>query len=228
MKGPRSFPSVAALKKMYILLGKPQLDIKTLFEIYPLTRFDPRLAEILVLSLARNWQRFNPLSLNQKLRGAMTPAVLGLLLEQAEFLIEKKNKGLFRAWRQMTLMGIKPSRGEIFWIGVYGFNSETTRNLPFHSTKPFLKWGFYGDDVLINKAQTLVHTKTTISKPNRLKILAELAKEKKTFSVNDYLKACRGLIQRRTAENDLAKADFLVSKGFTRRKTYGLATSSFE
>jgi hypothetical protein len=224
MLGPSNIPSIKESQLIYTELAKSEkISADRLVEIYHLSRFDPRFAEILVEKISKSWRFLNPFDVNTSLKATDWPAVLGVLLEHAEFLVPVADKKLYQAWKKMMMVAIKPAGDEIFWIGVYPFAGPTTKNLITTSNKAFARWGFFGREILVNKASLAVSkspAKTMLKKFERDSILRNLAKAGASFSVSDYINDCDGLLHRRTAELDIANAKFLRSTGQTQGKRF--------
>src|SRR5690606_2643073 len=101
------------------LLHKPSdVNEAELARLSQSSRFDPRLAEILVRFISENYQRFNPWQLNKELTSQQWPAAFGVLSEFVKSSLTKQKKIKFSHWRQLALTEIRPAPFQMFFIGV--------------------------------------------------------------------------------------------------------------
>lgn len=187
MKGLDIIPSESPLIEAYNLLQAHHEPVSLEQIIFwgQWARFDPRLAEILIERLCDNWKEINPFEFQQKLLNQVWPQAIAPLIEHIELLLKSSEISRFRIWKKMSLYQIPPAKGEIYWIGVYTFAGKTMRQLPSRSLLPFTRWGFYADDILLNKARSRKLSRTILPKKQRLEILYQLARQKKFFrSIN--------------------------------------------
>lgn len=225
MKGLESIPQSKDLVAAYNQLQSGPLDETKLIGNLSFARFDPRLAEILVEKVATDWQKIDPYKLNTQLINLPWPATLGVILENAQALLPKTLKLPFNRWKKFAMTDVRPASGELFWIGVFTFGSNAVRAQFEKSLKPYLRWGYFGDEWLANKARSKKPSKTLISQAHRMRVLKEVAETLPRFYLKDYLHALSHQVQKRTAELDLKNADFLTAHGRTRARVYRLKKS---
>lgn len=195
--------------------------LKAYLSLYQLTRFEPRLAEVFVKSLAENWLSINPVLLAESLKSESQSFVFAALIENAQILIEKKYHVSFRAWKAAATSSVKPAHGEIFWIGVYSFMGKSFLNEVRNSNKLFLRWGLYCQDYLVNKAHNREKIKLPPpSKTTRREALINLAKASESITVANYRNHLNGQISNRLAELDFKESFFLVRQGETKAASY--------
>lgn len=223
MRGPLSVPTPNALLKAYNLVQSSSLTVKLIREFTEFARFDPRFAEMMTKKIAEDWESLDPYLVNRQLSASPWGSAFGVLLENAESLILKPKKKAFRVWKKMVMMQIPPAAGEQFWVGSYPFAGPSARRVPHQSLTPYLKWGYYGEDWLINKATSKVANRTMIPKSRRYEILKQLASNQSFFRLHEYLEALGHLVHRRTAEMDLQNAKFIKKVGSTKGCLYKLA-----
>lgn len=220
MRALKTVPSMKQRLEAYRDLQSADVGLALLVKYYPWTRFDPRLAEILTQNLAKSWSKLNSADLNQRLKQTQWPQALGVILEQTGYLVSRRDQQRFRTWKKIAMTDIKPANGEIFWIGLHKFAGKIVQELPQRSIRPYLKWGYYGSDILINKSSSKKLNQTLLDKSQRMKILRQFAGTVHFFTVGDYMRALSYSVHKRTAELDLKNCDFIMSYGNTKARRY--------
>ena len=190
-------------------------------------RFDPRLSEILVAYLARNWSRLSPIELREALLPQAWPAAFGVLTEQACLYFEHLSPGsndldplLLKQWASLVMTGIPPADGELFFIGLRAFGGIQARQDAIGSVKSYRRWGYLGREILINKASILGVGATHLPAQARRAILDEMLAKRARITVSDYIDQLGGQVHRRQAERDLARHPSLEAGGMTRGREY--------
>lgn len=223
MMGLESIPTLKNLSRAYQKLqSAPQKVLSKEWVLWSQwARFDARLAEQLVLGMFNHWKKISAIELNARLRESPWPAAFGVILDHAILGFAKgdSNQKIFKAWAALVMSGIVKANFEQFFIGTTGFGSLGMRQRSSSPTKPYLVWGYLGNDFLWNKQKP---TKTITSKWARLNMLNELTKKQKRISVQDYRNMLGGTIGLRQAERDLAKYPRLKAVGNTRGRYYVL------
>lgn len=220
MKGLESIPSLEERTQIADVLESKPLEIEILIHCFGWSRLDPRFGEILVAAIARDWKILDPFLLNLRVRSHPWAAVLGVLCEHAELLVSRIERPVFRIWKRSVLLDIRPASGEVFWVGLYPFGGRGMRRIVDSSLKPFLRWGFYGHDLMINKAKSHLTVRTLVSKRQRLEILDAISKVKPFFTIRDYLDALGNRVHKRVAELDLKQSSGIRSYGERRARIY--------
>lgn len=199
----------------------PQLDDFSF--AFSFCRFDPRLAETFILAISRRWKNIDAMKLNDQIRPHIWAGTLGVLLEHVRLQItDKKLYDEFTRWMRTALYKISLGKNEFFWIGLDPFAGKRMRKSVENSLAIYTRWGFFGDELLLNKAVFFRSPKTILPRPLRLQKLKDLAQSKERFVLADYMEALEGKVQKRTAELDLKSASFLQRRGNTRSRTYRL------
>ena len=191
-------------------------------------RFDPRLGEQLIELLGREWRTIHPMRLREEALRQPWPQALGVLLEQVldAGWIPRPDRTLYRRWRDTVLAEIRPASGELFFIGTRKLAGKQMLLDAELSLRAYLKWGYLGRELLVNKAQapeSLQRTGTLLPPLARKRILSQLMRQHPRFSVEDYRRALGFQVSRRQAELDLAalvKARRLSTQGQTRGRIY--------
>ena len=233
MKGLETVPSRVDLIRFYEIAEGGPLSPLGLCHLACVARFDPRLAEILVGRLAKAWRLIDPVATNEAVRLSPWPAALGVLAEHAACLMPSKERREFRRWKAAALFGACPADGELFWIGAFQFAGQAAQREADESVKPYRRWGYFGRDWLVNKASSRTPSVTIVPRPERLRILRCLAIEREMtgasfFRLKDYLAALDHRVRPRTAETDLARADFLRRRGERGARVYRLRPCKIE
>ena len=216
-------PSESEITKAFQELRAKNVK-KQLWTLYAQwTRFDPRLGEAWLSSLAKFWKVINPLELREENLKTDSPAVMGVLLDQCEmFLIHNQEAKLFRAWKNVVLCDVLPASGEVFLIGLHPFGSMSMMNEMLLASKVYKRWGFGGKDIFINKFSEKQETiqRSVLDKQTRFQILKDLLKVKKRITIKDYLLACESRISSRLAQIDLSTYPGLIAKGASKGRFY--------
>ena len=225
MKGPPT-PSRADLEQGYEeLQWQAHLSPERVALLARWSRFDARLAELVVSHLAKNFQVQNPFALREvSVRLPMHESLL-LLSEFAGIKVQrmdgKEPAREFNAWEATLMHDARPGPWQMFFVNSGTLRPEVDRAKISRSLKPYLKWGYFGvDDLASIKQSNAAATHTHMRKLERLAVLETLIESGERFCVNDYLAACRGLIHRRSAERDLETHLKIKSTGFTRGRAY--------
>ncbi len=217
-------PSEAEVQKAYALMQSGvSLSVSALVCFAQWTRFDPRLGELWLTALDRQWRSMAPVEVRRENLTQASPAALGVLLDQYKnFLCPRDDKRLFQFWSSTALEGVLPANHENYFIGVQGFANQRVREDAEWPIKSFKKWGFMGRDVFLNKFSLKQKSlqRTGIGAIERHKILAELIQFKDRITVNDYIAACGDLISKRVAQKDLQSFSGVKCVGNTRAKFY--------
>ena len=231
MKLKLSVPSSSELESAYhSLINEKPLSNEIWIHYSKMCRFDPRIAEAWIKKMARDWEKIPANTLREINLKSNSPATLGVLLEQIEdYLIKKENKKLFQLWKLNVLYQTPKCFGESFLIGVHPFASKKMLSDAEYPLRSFQEWGFSGSDIFVNKAMSQSKIKkTTGLKPDtrmrKLKeFLAECRKNKTTrFTIEDYLTYFNHLVSRRIAQLDLQSTKGIRAHGQTRSRFYTL------
>lgn len=186
-------------------------------------RFDPRLGEQWIGVVLRDWRGISAIDLNRELLSQPWPAAVGVLLEQALAFgpWPAPERRLFRDWSRLVMSGVAAVDGAgQFFIGLRAFGGQAMRRDAENALKPYLRWGYLGKEVLRNKASSAAKSSTTAPRELRDRILGELIRAGRSFSVSDYLAALGFCVSRRQAELDLRGDPRLEWRGHTRSRVY--------
>lgn len=215
-------PSQQALLESYNLIQSKKMTVHRFMEIFEWSRFDPRLAELLVQSLKENWPNWNPLEINKLLKLSLSPAVLKVLAAHVLLLLKGQERKVFTSWIDCCFYQVEKNKDwSVFYIGQFGFGSHLLKEEVFESIPLFTKWGYYAKTPIIDfTIDSRKPQKTLIPKSVRLKKLKHLFKQKKKIRVHDYIIFLENKISRRTAELDIKS--IARKSGNTKGATYRL------
>jgi len=87
-------------------------------------RFDPRLGEIMIKYLAKNWQDFNPMQLNHLLKATKWPAAFGVILSHVQVFEKQPSDPLFDAWLNLVMTNLPRAENELFFINLRAIGSQ--------------------------------------------------------------------------------------------------------
>lgn len=221
MKGLEKLPTSDELLHAYNQLQSPGNSISS-FDLAlwsQWTRLDPRLAEILVDWMERNWRTLPPALLHEALLRQPWPQVFGVLLEHTAVRLKNSQvRKQFHLWYQCTMLDVEPSSGGQFYIGLRKFSGQEMRKDSELSLRAYLKWGYLGRDLIQNKSSKQV--RTLIPRKSRLGVLEEMMRTHSRFQVKDYLEVLEGKIHPRQAERDLRNHPKLRAIGKTRSRWF--------
>lgn len=225
MKGLLQIPSLEDLARAYDGLRGDQLTLSELALWSQWSRFDPRLAEILVSYLARNWKKLDLFALRTELLAQPWPSAFGVLVENAvaSRLVQTTEVGVFRAWAATLLSGVSPACDELFFFGTRKLGSAAMVRDAAESSITYRRWGYLGRDLLVNKANPSAFKSigsTLLPASVRERLRHELARSRARFTIHDYQTTLDFRVSRRQAELDLARDPEILAVGRTRARFY--------
>lgn len=218
-KGQPGIPTLLDLESAYHSLlhqAKTNLPIKDLVTFIGYSRFDPRLAEILVSFFSKVWARLNPIDFRNELNQRSLGAICAVLLEfTPKQLGQSGERDLFLCWKNLVVHGLEKRRGELFFIGIWKIGGSLMQQEAFFPTAEYERWGFLGRANLCPKTTSLDFSVTV-----RKQILENLFRSGQAISSVDYWNAIGRCISLRQAERDLQRLPNVRSMGRTRNKRY--------
>jgi hypothetical protein len=224
-KGLLKIPSTEDLMIAYDALvfartSKRALSPEHLSAYSQWSRFDPRLAEILIEHFKLFWKQVSPLALQERLRLEPWPAALGVLLEFVS--IHPDDSAVFDAWMQFVMTNCERGQQELFFIGLRALGGDLAFEDAVLSAWAYRRWGYLGREVLINKAGAshMATSSSRISPKARRHVIHQILEQSPRITVNDYMQKLDGRIERRQAERDLKAHPQLRAIGNTRGRYY--------
>lgn len=186
-----------------------------------MARFDPRVAELTVQFLEKNFKRLNAYTIKQNLQSVREPSIIGVIIDFAKQTSSEKAE--LKLWSLSITENIKEGTFKKFFIGLDTINPKQDMKIIKKNLKAFERWGYYWSEPLISNKllkKNNANSHSFMSKPLRIELLFDLLLEKKSITVNEYIEALNFMVHRRQAERDLKNAPFLKAKGFTQNRVY--------
>ncbi|MEZ4704966.1 MAG: hypothetical protein R3A11_07250 [Bdellovibrionota bacterium] len=213
MKVDLPLPTIKSLSELYdqFLIGEVgeiQLVLASQW-----CRFDPRLGEIWINYMSKNWKNYNPLELRTKVHQSPWPSSFAVLIEH---LLLVESRALFSDWTQILLRDLSPNSFQLYFISLRKIAGKLMQKDLSHNLFIFEKWGYFCSEPLV----ALPAHQTLVPKKRRLHILSKFVKRKKRFSVSEYMNELGKHVSRRTAERDLQQHPNLHVVGNTKGKRY--------
>lgn len=227
MNGLEKIPSEKEREKVYEILQGLRSK-KTSQEITPnklalyiqWTRFDPRLAEIIVGYIVKNWIAMNPMSLNDCLKKQPWPQAGGVILEFAKKAIDLKTRKKFSYWSNLVTSDFQKAPLQQFFIGLRKVGGKEMLSDARFASDEYQKWGYLAKEVLFNKSKFGVKYDPEVRK----EILKDLLTRNQKMTTRQYHNILGQGITIRQAERDILKWQniLLVVRNNTRaRKIMG-------
>lgn len=224
MKSPHPVPSMNELVRAMNLLQSKPLSGTSFLRLFPLTRFDPRITEVMIEGIARDWRKIDPRPLGDDLKSHPWKRAAGFLMDCATYLIPPAERSSFRRWsRAVVAKPTQPSRlsAETFWIGLYSPGSRNLERQLTNCLPIYRRWGFVGADLPLNQSRLSSSTdRSWMDAPARRRLLDHLLSRGESFTANDYRQALGGGVSRRLAELDLSRHPGVAASGRTRNRVY--------
>jgi hypothetical protein len=222
LKGLNSVPGIRDLQRAYDRLQSSaeliEVDLLALYTQW--ARLDPRLAEILTGHLSQHWREIPLGRLIELLDRQPWPRAIAVPLRFVALGLKSKveRKTILHMVAAIEGSFAKPA-AQLYFIPLRLPNVVVMRKeIEFRST-PYLQSGFLGAQPLLPRARP--PTNRTLMPPRqRHRILAELFKHQPSLTVNDFVRACHGLVSKRQAQRDLRAFSGSSAKGFTRGRIY--------
>lgn len=177
-----------------------------------LSRYDPRLFEILVNYVRRHWEALSWLPLRRAVRSLPTPQVFGVI---GELLWTADRHAELRACCRLVMDALPPVRTQFFYHLQYTPGSRLAQRAVNHRLREFERWGFLASERPIieqsNKAGV-----GQLSRTARMGIVHRLLAEGQGLALRDYLQALPQRISRQQALADLRTIPGLRPSGHGR------------
>lgn len=168
-----------------------------------LSRFDPRLLEILVQYGITHWQDLNPLRLRNCLGKMAAPQTMGVV---SSFILAARPRveELSLFWNYVV-SGLKPVEPQFYFRDLYLPGSMFAERAMKESLQEFRRWGFFGRERVVVDPATK-KTVGTWDQQARLNILRRIFSRGKRVPISEYLEELRHTITRQQALLDIKKA----------------------
>ena len=210
-------PGERALHKAYdsLLHKKPAPSYHHLALYSQWARFDPRLAEIWVRYVSREWVHLNPLELRLHLFKQPWPSCAGVLLLFVKNYLEAEKHldptiHLLEHWSYLVAGGALKGCDEQFFVGLRQVAGKSMFDDARYSLSEYRKWGYFS-------RENLTHGKSagSLSVTTRQEMLRELLEKHVRIRTATYWEAIGRCVSKRQAERDLEKSLLLRIRGQT-------------
>lgn len=185
-------------------------DPETLFCLAAdMSRYDPRLFDIVVEFLYFHWRRLNPLKLRENLPAMRTPQALAVI---SGFVAHGLADPEFRHVHEYLSRALSPAAGELFFMNLYPPGGSLIRRAAEEPLEEFAAWGF------LARARPIIHGPQRLILGHwgpraRQNIIHRLATQKDLMSLSEYLAAVEHTISRQQALADLKASPHLTMTG---------------
>lgn len=164
-----------------------------------MSRFDPRLFDILVEFLFFHWMEFNPQTLRNSIRTMPSPQVFGVIGSFLESCLDDHEVVYFFEY---LMRGYSPVSPRLFFCLLYAPASRAMQKASCEPLQEYLSWGFLARErPIIHAAQRkeLGH----FSREARHNMIARLLTDRGQISLMEYLEALNHTLSRQQALLDL-------------------------
>ncbi|MFH1874862.1 MAG: hypothetical protein ABH859_06735 [Pseudomonadota bacterium] len=174
-----------------------------------MSRYDPRLFNILVGFLIENWSKLNPFKLRSYYTQLEWPQTLAVL---AEFLKgnQTDNEAIFFA--EYLQAGLKPISLQFYFINLYVPGGNLAKRALEEGLLEFKKWGFLACERPTIDLKTR-KTAGLLDPASRRNLLCRLLGKKPEITLKEYLQALNYSISRQQALLDLKASGKVKSMG---------------
>lgn len=174
-----------------------------------MSRFDPRLFEILVDFFITHWKEINPKKIRDQYGHTKDPQVFCVI---GEFLKKAINGPESAYYADYLADGTSSVPTQFFFHSIYNVGGKMAQKALEESLAEYKRWGFLATERPTVEAE---HKGTigTLDSSSRLNVLRALLARKKTIQVSDYLKALGNSISRQQALIDLKKCNIAAKRG---------------
>jgi hypothetical protein len=165
-----------------------------------MSRYDPRLFDILVAFLDKSWQDFNPAHVRSCYARMETPQTIAVM---TEFLLGHRpmpdEKRYFLEYLQQ---GLEPMPLQLFYQHLYKPGGNLMRRAVETSLREYKRWGFLGREapVLDEAGRKEIGSQDAASRRN---VLLDVLRKKKRIRLSDYIAALGKGISRQQALLDI-------------------------
>lgn len=177
-----------------------------------MSRFDPRLLDILVDYFTRHWKNVNPACLRgyyKKMQSPQTVAVICEFLKGADV----SDETLYFA--EYLAKGVAPAEPQFYFHNLYAPGGKLAQRAVEESLYEYKKWGFFA----VERPKT-----GTFDNSSRKNILLRLFLSRGSISIGDYLGELEHSISRQQALLDIKGMANVMIEGKGRGARWKLGT----
>ncbi len=225
MKSANRVPTLNHLSRAYYELGilgtrsvgerrpwpyHPKSTEELLAVCGELSRYDARLFELLIQTMAARWEDIHWLKLRQAIIVNESPQVFGVIGE----ILSARNPEIGNCFR-FLMNGIGPAPIQYFYNHLYTPGSPLAQRAIDKRLREFEEWGFLASECPVLDADSK-KTAGRLSRGARLECLRILMSEKKMIGVRDYMRVLSHPISRQQALLDIRCLSGVRRKGHGR------------
>lgn len=229
-----SVPTTNHLNRAYFELGKIGADCVGVGKPWPyktqtkeeliclacdMSRFDPRLFEILVRFFIYHWQELNPRTIRIFYKRMQCPQTIAIVCEFVSGALKDDETAFFIEYLKA---GLGPASPQFYFHNLYQPGGNMAQRAVAEGVYEFKKWGFFANERPIIDSEKRT-TSGSLDSAARLNILQRIIKEKREIQLGDYLRAIKGSVSRQQALLDIRSSGLVVNIGKGRGSKWKLA-----
>ncbi len=174
-----------------------------------MSRFDPRLFDILVSYFLKHWHEVNPADLRSYYKDMACPQTIAVI---GEFVITAAKDSELNFFIEYLRRSLLPAPYQFYFHNLYSPGGKLAARAVEEGLYEFKKWGFFACERPVINLSTR-ETAGSLDAASRLNILRGLIKDKRDISIGDYLAATRNSISRQQALLDIKKSGLVIRVG---------------
>lgn len=198
-------------------------DPKTKEELIALasdmSRFDPRLFDILVAYFIEHWRDMNPLLLRAEYCRMKCPQTVAVICEFVSEALKGDEPAFFIRY---LVMGLSPVPVQFYFHDLYSPGGKMALRAAEEGLYEFKKWGFLACERPTVKQEGKL-TIGTLDIAARRNILKRILNEKGEINIKDYLRAVHNSVSRQQALHDITSSGLAKITGRGRAARWKLA-----
>lgn len=164
-----------------------------------LSRYDPRLLDIMVEFWARTWQDWHPIRLRAAMRTMTCPQCVGVVME---FLTTIHPDDECRWYGEYLVRGLRPAPSQLYFHHLASPGGPVMERTVMEGLKEFRRWGFIANHrptIAQANKQTIGHYDSS----TRRQLLQRWLREQPRITIREYLHVVHHSISRQQAYLDL-------------------------
>ncbi len=177
-----------------------------------MSRFDPRLVDILVGYFSKRWMDVNPARLRNFYGKMQTPQTVAVI---CEFLLESAEGEELKHFVAYLMAGLKPVAAQFYFRDLYSVGGRLAQRAAEEGLFEYKKWGFLACERPFSMG--------TLDAASRRNILRRLFEKKGEVSLKDYLSAVQFSVSRQQALLDIKSSGMARGTGQGRGAKWKLA-----
>lgn len=154
MKGPKVL-RLQEIHELYQTIARFPLSVseKNLVHYTQLSRLDARLAEVVTEHIRDFWWKYDPVSINRRIKAQTSPAAIRPMIAQILGLCEgdKLVKTAFGKWAAAVLAGVSKAHPQLYFVPSLRPRSKSFDREVSEARAEFVESGFYSRALLFNK-----------------------------------------------------------------------------